>query len=62
MADAAEDSVGGGAEGDGEVKVQLEDPGSLRRSEVQTGGAGFPLLYGRGEGSTGCRSRERRGE
>jgi len=49
----AEDPVGGGAEGDWEMEEQVEDPGSLRRSEVQSGSAGLPLLYVRGEDSTG---------
>ena len=45
----AEDPVGRGAEGDWEVEGPVEDLGPSGRSEVQSGGAGLPLLYGCGE-------------
>jgi len=49
MEDAAEYSVGGGAEGDQEVEEQVDGPGSAGRWDVRAGGAGLPLLYGRGK-------------
>jgi len=52
--DLAEDSVGGGAEGDPEVEEPVEDLEPPGRREVQSGGAGIPQLYGRGEAVVGC--------
>ena len=46
MEDAAEDSVGGGAEGDWEVEEPVEDPGPFGRWAVQSGGAGLPFVHG----------------
>ena len=51
--DAAEDSVGGGQEGDGQVEGPVEDPGPSGRWEVQSGGVGLPLLYGCGKAGAG---------
>ena len=45
----AEDPVGGGAEGDWEREEPVDDPGSPRRWEAQSGGARLPLHYGRGK-------------
>ena len=58
---ATEDSVGGSTERDGEVEEPVEDPRSFRRSEVQSGGAGFSLTDGRGEDRAGCGSGVRGG-
>jgi len=62
MADAAEDFVGGGAEGNREMEEPVEDQGSFRRSKVQPGGTGFPILYGHEGDGTGCGRGRRRGE
>jgi len=56
MEGSAEDPVGGGAERDREVEEPVEDPGSFRGWRVQSGSAGFPLLDGCREDSTGCGS------
>jgi len=58
----AEDPLGGGEEGDRAVEKPVADPGPLRRQEVQSGGAGFPYSYGRGEDSAGSGRRGRRRE
>ena len=39
----ADDPVGGGAEGDRKVEVQVEDPGPSCRRELQPGGTRLPL-------------------
>jgi len=52
MEAAAEDSVGGGAEGDGEGEEPLDDPGSAGRWEIWAGGARLPLLNGRMKASS----------
>ena len=49
MEDAAEDSVGGGAEGDQEVEEQVDGPGPAGRREMWAGSTGLSLLYGRGK-------------
>ena len=61
VANATEDSMGGGAEGDWEMEEPVEDPGSFRRPEVQSGSIGFVFIYGRGEDSAGCGRSGRRG-
>jgi len=43
---AAEDPVGGGEEGDGEVEGLVESTEPPGGWEVQLGGTGLPLLYG----------------
>jgi len=45
--DAAEDSVGGGAEGDQKVEKQVDGPGPAGGREVWAGSTGFSRLYGR---------------
>jgi len=60
MEDGAEDSVGGGAEGDGEVEQQVEGPGPPGRWEVQPGCAGLPHHHGGGENSAGHGGRRRK--
>jgi len=47
--DTTEDPVGGKAEGGQKVEEPMEDPGSTCRWEMWAGGAGLPLVYGRGE-------------
>ena len=47
---AAENPVGGGKEGDGEVEGPMEGEG---RWEMQPGGTGLPLLYGCGKAGAG---------
>jgi len=54
METAAEDSVGGGKEGDGEVEGPVEGAGLTGRREVQPGGAGLPFDHGRGQAGAGC--------
>jgi len=49
----AEDTVGGGEEGNREVDGPVEDPGPAGRREVQPGGTRLPLLYGCGKAGTG---------
>jgi len=49
MEAAAEDPVGGGEEGDGEVEGPVEGAGPTGRREVQPGGAGLPLDHGCGQ-------------
>ena len=46
MEAAAEDPVGGGEEGDGEVEGLVESTEPPGGWEVQLGGTGLPLLYG----------------
>ena len=45
MEGAAEDSVGGGAEGDREADELVDGPGSAGRREIWASGAGLPLLH-----------------
>jgi len=54
METAAEDFVGGGKEGDGEVEGPVEGAGLTGRREVQPGGAGLPFDHGRGQAGAGC--------
>jgi len=49
VADAAEDSVGGGAGGDQKVEKQVDGPGPAGGWEVWAGSTGFSHLYGRGK-------------
>jgi len=49
MEAAAEDPVGRGKEGDWEVEGPVEGAGPTGRWKVQPGGAGFPLIHGRGQ-------------
>jgi len=58
---AAEDPVGGGEEGDREVEGLVEDPGPPGGREVQPGGTGLPLLYGRGKAGAGRERGTKRG-
>jgi len=52
--DAAEDSVGGGAEGDQKVEKQVDGPGPAGGWEVWVGSTGFSCLYRCGKtGATG---------
>jgi len=44
MEDAAKGAMGRGAKGDGQVEESVEDPGSTRRQEMRTAGAGLPHL------------------
>jgi len=53
MEAAAEDPVGGGEEGDGEVEGPVEGAGPTGRREVQPGGAGLPLDHGCGQVGAG---------
>ena len=48
-------------EGNREVEEPVEDPGSFRRCEVWSGGAGFPCFYGRGKAGAGGERGRRRG-
>jgi len=54
METAAEDSVGGPEEGNGEVEGPVEGAGLTGRREVQPGGAGLPFDHGRGQAGSGC--------
>ena len=57
----AEDPLGGSEEGGGAVEKPVEDPGSLRRQEVQLGGTEPSHNGGCERDSAGCQ-RGRRGE
>jgi len=53
MEAAAEDPVGGGEEGDGEVEGPVEVTGLTGQREVQPGGARLPLDHGRWQAGAG---------
>jgi len=49
MENAAEDSGGGGAEGDEQVEEHIDGPGPAGRWEMWVGRAGLSLVNGRGK-------------
>jgi len=58
--DAAEDYVGGSAEVDQEVEEQVDGPGPAGRWEMRAGGAGLPIVHGRGKAGAAAGSRRQR--